>query len=97
VGLTPAMGWNSWNKFACNINETLFKSTADEIISLGLLDAGYNYLNLDDCWMNTNRTADGHLIGNTTRFPSGIKSLGDYIHGKGLKFGIYESAGSETC
>ena len=97
LGLTPAMGWNSWNKFNCFINETVIKQTVDQIVELGLDKLGYKYVNIDDCWMNWNRDAQEHLVANTTNFPSGMKSLGDYIHSKNLLFGIYESAGFETC
>ena len=67
------------------------------MITLGLKDLGYVYINIDDCWMNDNRTADGNLIANTTRFPAGMKDLGNYTHELGLKYGLYESAGFETC
>lgn len=90
-------GWNSWNKFACNISETLIKETADSLVSSGLAALGYNYLNLDDCWQSSARDASGRVQPDPTRFPSGLKALGDYIHSKGLKFGIYSSAGFKTC
>lgn len=97
VGLTPQMGWNSWNKFACNINETLIKQTADKIVSLGLDKIGYTYVNIDDCWMLKERDAEGHMIPDPKTFPGGMKALGDYIHERGLKFGVYSSAGNYTC
>jgi len=97
LGLVPQMGWNSWNHFGCNINENLIKSTADTLVSSGLFAAGYTYLNLDDCWEAPQRDATGQLWGNPQTFPSGMASLGTYIHGKGLKYGIYSSAGYETC
>lgn len=97
VGLTPQMGWNSWNKFACNITESLIKQTADKIIELGLNKLGYTYVNLDDCWNTIERDASGKMQADPSSFPSGMKSLGDYIHEKGLKFGIYSSAGNFTC
>ena len=90
------MGWNTWNKFACNISEKLIRETADKIKAIGLDKYGYNYVNIDDCWQQVNRTADGH-VQVTDKFPSGMKSLGDYIHSLGLKFGIYSSAGTKTC
>ncbi|SDX71052.1 alpha-galactosidase [Amycolatopsis xylanica] len=93
----PPMGWNSWNKFACNINEQLIRETADALVSSGMKDAGYQYVNIDDCWAELNRNAEGKLENHKTRFPSGIKALADYIHGKGLKLGIYTSAGTLTC
>jgi alpha-galactosidase len=94
---TPPMGWNSWNKFGGNINETQIKQMADAMVSSGMKDAGYIYLNLDDNWMASTRDASGNLRGDPTRFPSGMKALGDYIHAKGLKFGIYGDHGSKTC
>jgi alpha-galactosidase len=94
---TPPMGWNSWNCFGANINETQIKQVADAMVSTGLKDAGYIYLNLDDHWMATSRDASGNLRGDPTRFSSGMKALGDYIHSKGLKFGIYGDRGSVTC
>ncbi len=90
------MGWNSWNLFQCNISETLIKQIADTIVSSGMQAAGYEYVNLDDCWMN-GRDSSGKLQWNTTKFPSGIPALASYIHGKGLKFGIYESPNTKTC
>jgi len=90
-------GWNSWNKFACNISEALIKETADSLVSSGLAALGYNYVNLDDCWQSSTRDASGRVQPDPTRFPSGLKALGDYIHAKGLKFGIYSSAGFKTC
>eukprot|EP00834_Sanchytrium_tribonematis_P000733 NODE_14_length_51535_cov_1.125049.p11 type:complete len:404 gc:universal NODE_14_length_51535_cov_1.125049:23437-22226(-) len=96
VGLTPFMGWNSWNKFGCDINETIIKTQADKIVEFGLDKLGYVYVNIDDCWMTSGRD-HGYLITDSKRFPNGMKSLGDYIHSKGLKFGIYSSAGTSTC
>lgn len=81
------------NKFACNIDEKLIKETADAMVSTGLAAKGYVYVNMDDCWEGE-RDANGYLWENRTRFPSGLKALGDYIHSKGLKFGIYSSAGT---
>ncbi|MFI7370755.1 glycoside hydrolase family 27 protein [Actinoplanes sp. NPDC049668] len=97
VGRTPPMGWNSWNTFFCNINETLIRGMADSIVSSGMRDAGYQYVVVDDCWMASTRDASGNLQGDPTRFPSGMKALGDYIHGKGLKFGIYQAPLDQTC
>jgi len=97
TGRTPPMGWNSWNTFACNINETLIKQMADSIVSSGMAAAGYKYVVVDDCWFNPNRDTAGNLQGDPTRFPSGMKSLGDYLHGKGLKFGIYQVPVDRTC
>src|SRR3954468_9741484 len=83
VGRTPPMGWNSWITFFCNINESLIRGMADTIVSSGMRDAGYEYVVVDDCWMNPARDASGNLQADPTRFPSGMKALGDYIHGKG--------------
>jgi alpha-galactosidase len=95
---TPPMGWNSWNIFGGSIDETKIKGIADAMVSSGMKDAGYIYLNLDDNWMkNPARDASGNLVCDPTRFPSGLKALGDYIHGKGLKFGIYGDRGTMTC
>ena len=93
---TPPMGWNSWNKFGCNVSETLIKQMADAMVSSGMLAAGYQYLNLDDCWEGA-RDGNGFIQPDGTRFPSGMKALGDYIHAKGLKFGLYSSIGKYTC
>jgi len=93
---TPQMGWNSWNKFACNINEELIRDMADAMIDEGLLDAGYVYLNMDDCW-HGQRDELGFIQADPEKFPNGIKALADYVHSKGLKFGIYSDAGRKTC
>ncbi|SNY24070.1 glycoside hydrolase family 27 protein [Paractinoplanes atraurantiacus] len=97
VGRTPPMGWNSWNTFGCSINESLIRGMADSMVSTGMRDAGYQYVVVDDCWMNPNRDSSGNLQGDPSRFPSGMKALGDYIHGKGLKFGIYQAPLDRTC
>ena len=96
VGKTPPMGWNSWNHFGCNINEDLIKQTADNLISLGLFDLGYRYINLDDCWQ-VSRDENDVIVADPEKFPSGIKALADYMHSKGLKLGIYSDAGEKTC
>ena len=93
---TPQMGWNSWNKFATNINEELIKATADKMVELGLVDAGYVYLNLDDGW-HGERDEQGFIHEDPVKFPSGIKALADYMHERGLKLGIYSDAGTNTC
>ncbi|XP_021275241.1 alpha-galactosidase-like [Herrania umbratica] len=97
LGLTPQMGWNSWNHFHCHINETLIKETADAMVSTGLAAVGYTYINLDDCWGELNRDSQGNLVPKASTFPSGIKALADYVHSKGLKLGIYSDAGTQTC
>lgn len=96
LALTPPMGWNSWNEFACDINEQLIRETADAMVSSGMKDAGYQYIVIDDCWQ-ISRDKEGNIVADPERFPSGIKALSDYIHSKGLKFGIYSDAGTQTC
>jgi alpha-galactosidase len=96
LALTPPMGWNSWNKFACDVNEQLIRETADAMVATGMKDAGYQYINIDDCW-HGQRDAQGFIQPDPTRFPSGIKALADYVHAKGLKLGIYSDAGAKTC
>jgi alpha-galactosidase len=94
---TPPMGWNSWNKFGCKgLNEKVVRETADAMASNGMKDVGYQYIVIDDCWQ-TGRDATGNIVADAERFPSGIKALADYIHAKGLKFGIYTDAGTMTC
>jgi alpha-galactosidase len=93
---TPPMGWNSWNYFGCNVSEDLIRKTADEIASNGMKDAGYVYINIDDCW-HGERDSLGFIHPSPERFPSGMKALADYIHSKGLKLGIYSDAGWKTC
>jgi alpha-galactosidase len=94
---TPPMGFNDWNAFGCNVDEQLIKQTADYFVSSGLKDAGYNYVNIDDCWMTHDRDADGKLVPDPVKFPDGISGTADYVHSKGLKLGIYEDAGTATC
>ena len=96
LALTPPMGWNSWNKFACNVSESLIKSMADAMVSSGMKEAGYQYIVIDDCWQ-VRRDANGNIIADPQRFPNGIKAVADYVHSKGLKFGIYSDAGTATC
>lgn len=93
---TPPMGWNSWNKFACNVSEDLIMGMADAMVTSGMKDAGYEYIVIDDCWQ-VGRDQNGEIIVDKEHFPHGIKYLADYIHSKGLKFGIYSCAGSKTC
>ena len=95
--LTPPLGWNSWNSFGCGITEAQVRQAADAMVSSGMRDAGYRYVVVDDCWFDPQRDAAGNLRANPTKFPSGMKALGDYIHGKGLKFGIYQVPGERTC
>ncbi|MGP3971358.1 NPCBM/NEW2 domain-containing protein [Streptomyces sp. 6N223] len=99
LALTPPMGFNNWNSTHCRpeFDEEMIKGVADIIVETGLKDAGYEYVNLDDCWALPERDADGKLVPDPERFPSGIAALADYVHAKGLKFGIYTSAGTMTC
>ncbi len=101
VGMTasaPTMGWNSWNSFGCGgLTETLVRETADAMVNGGLLAAGYDTLTLDDCWSAVSRDSSGNLTNDPVKFPSGMKAIGDYIHGRGLKYGIYASIGTATC
>jgi alpha-galactosidase len=93
---TPPMGWNSWNKFGCEVSEKLVKEMADAMVASGMKDAGYLYVVIDDCWQ-VKRDDKGRIVADGERFPSGIKALADYIHAKGLKFGLYSDAGTATC
>ncbi|WP_443048063.1 NPCBM/NEW2 domain-containing protein [Streptomyces sp. H39-S7] len=99
LALTPQMGFNNWNSTHCRaeFNEAMVKGIADIFVSQGLKSAGYNYVNIDDCWALPNRDASGNLVPDPARFPNGIKSVADYVHSKGLKFGLYSSAGTKTC
>lgn len=94
---TPPMGWNTWNTFAGDISEDLIKETAEAMIENGMLNAGYRYIVLDDCWSAKERDAEGNLQADPAKFPSGMKALGDFLHEKGFKFGIYGCAGRKTC
>lgn len=96
VGRTPALGWNSWNSFGCNVDEAMIRGMADAMVSSGMQAAGYEYINIDDCW-HGERDADGFIQADPDAFPSGIKALADYVHAKGLKLGIYSDAGNTTC
>lgn len=96
IAATPPVGWNSWNTFGCNISESLIEATADAIVSSGMQGAGFEYVNIDDCWMD-GRDSSGNLRWNATKFPSGIPALATYVHGKGLKLGIYETPNTVTC
>jgi alpha-galactosidase len=96
LALTPPIGWNSWNHYGCDINEKIIRETADAMVSSGMKDAGYQYVVIDDCW-HGGRDSLGFIYPDPIRFPSGIKALSDYVHSKGLKFGIYSCAGIKTC
>jgi len=106
--LTPPMGWLSWERFTCQtdcvnhpkdcISERLYMDMADRLASDGFRDVGYEFVNIDDCWLEKERDAQtGKLVADRTRFPHGIKWLADYIHSKGLKLGIYGDVGTKTC
>ena len=99
VASAPQMGFNNWNSTRCRdeFDEDMIRGIVDRMVALGLRDAGYRYVNIDDCWANWQRDADGNLFANPVRFPSGMKALADYVHGKGLKLGIYSDAGNTTC
>jgi alpha-galactosidase len=96
LALTPPMGWNSWNKFGCNVSDELVRGMADAMVKSGMKDAGYQYIVIDDCWQ-VSRDANGNIVADAQHFPNGIKALADYVHSLGLKFGIYSDAGSLTC
>jgi alpha-galactosidase len=95
--LTPPLGWNSWNSFGCGVTEAQIRQAADAMVSSGMRDAGYQYVVVDDCWFDPQRDSSGNLRSHPTKFPSGMKALGDYIHSQGLKFGIYEVPTERTC
>ena len=97
LGRTPPMGWNSWNHFHCNINENLIRQTADLMVSTGLAAKGYRYINLDDCWQIDRNATTKEIIEDKTKFPSGMAALAEYVHSKGLLFGLYSDAGNMTC
>ncbi|XP_068236397.1 alpha-N-acetylgalactosaminidase-like isoform X2 [Palaemon carinicauda] len=107
LALTPPMGWMAWERFRCNvdcendpdncISESLFTTMSDLLVSEGYADLGYKVVSLDDCWLANERDAEGKLQPDPLRFPSGLKALGDYIHAKGLLFGMYEDYGNYTC
>ena len=96
VARTPPMGWNSWNHFGCDVSAQLIRETADAMAANGMRDAGYQYVVIDDCWQVA-RDARGRLVADSLRFPGGMKPLADYVHARGLKFGLYTDAGRRTC
>lgn len=91
------LGWNSWNHFGCNINEQVIRETADALVSTGLAKAGYNYVNIDDCWAVSRDPTTHYILPDSKTFPSGIAALADYIHSRGLLFGLYSDSGYKTC
>jgi len=90
------MGWNSWNKLACNVSEDMIRSMADAMVKSGMKDAGYQYVNIDGLLAGQPR-CKRNIVADPQRFPHGMKAVGDYIHSLGLKFGVYSDAGSKTC
>ena len=97
IARTAPMGWNSWNTFGANISDALVREMADAMVEKGYRDAGYEYLVIDDCWSLRERGADGRLVPDPEKFPHGMKAVADYVHSKGLKFGMYSCAGVRTC
>jgi alpha-galactosidase len=97
LALTPPMGFNDWNAFGCNTSASLIEQTALTMHTDGMQAAGYDYVNIDDCWLEPQRDANGNLVPDPTKFPNGIKAVADYVHSLGLKLGIYEDAGTATC
>lgn len=96
IGRLPAMGWNSWNEYGCNINESIFITTAQKLVSTGLKDLGYIYVNVDDCWSDKVKKRDSRtqqIIPDASKFPKGISNTAAQIHALGLKMGIYSDAG----
>jgi alpha-galactosidase len=96
LALTPPMGWSSWNAFGCAVDEKLVRETAEALVATGLREAGYTYVNIDDCWQG-DRDELGFIRPDAKRFPSGMKALADFVHARGLMLGIYSDAGSTTC
>lgn len=94
---TPQMGWNDWNAFGCNVDAQLVEQTADAMVADGMKAAGYTYVNIDDCWLEKQRDANGNLVPDPAKFPDGISAVADYVHAKGMKLGIYNDAGTLTC
>jgi alpha-galactosidase len=97
LAMTPPMGWNSWNTFQTKIDERLVMDVADLMVSSGMKESGYTYIVLDDGWMSMQRDSAGNLVADPVKFPHGMKALADYVHSKGLKFGLYNCAGTKTC
>ena len=97
LALTPPMGWNDWYSVYCGVNAQLVEQTAQEMVADGMKAAGYDYVNIDDCWMAPTRDGSGNLVADPTRFPGGIAPVAGYVHSLGMKLGIYEDAGTTTC
>ena len=97
LAAAPPMGWNSWNTFGENFDAQVIMQMADVLADEGYLDCGYEYLILDDCWAEKGRDDQGRLVPSKQKFPDGLTPVIDYVHGKGLKFGIYSCCGVKTC
>ena len=97
VGAAPTMGWSTWNTFRCDIDEGLIRQMAESLERHGLAAAGYRFVNIDDCWSERARDADGRLVVSPTKFPAGMKALADQLHARGLKLGLYGDVGNQTC
>jgi alpha-galactosidase len=97
LAATPPMGFSTWNAFGCGITEGTVRAIADTMAADGLRDAGYHFVNVDDCWGAAKRNGSGRLESNRARFPSGMPALGKYLHARGFGFGIYADAGVHTC
>lgn len=97
ISATPAMGWSSWNTYHVDISDSLIRTQADAMVRLGLKDAGYEYINIDDGFFGGRDEETGKLLIHPLRFPNGLKPVADYIHSLGLKAGIYSDAGRNTC
>jgi alpha-galactosidase len=93
----PPMGFNDWNAVGCSVSARLIEQTADALVATGMKAAGYRFVNVDDCWLTAVRTSGGLLQADPVKFPLGIRALADYVHRRGLRFGIYEDAGTQTC
>ncbi len=96
LALTPPMGWNSWNKYHCNVSETIIRNISGAMVTSGLQAAGYQFVNIDDCWQ-ASRDTSGVIVADTSKFPNGIRALADYVHADGLKLGVYSDHGTNTC
>jgi len=97
LAITPPMGWNDWNRYGCGISDSLIRQQADAMVSSGMQAAGYQYINIDDCWASKSRTSNGSIVPDSSKFPNGMASLASYVHSKGLKLGLYTDAGTATC
>jgi alpha-galactosidase len=97
LALTPPMGWNNYNHFGCAVGASTIEQQADAMVSSGLKAAGYQYINIDDCWSTKNRDSNGNMVPDPSKYPNGISAVANYVHSKGLKLGLYTDAGTATC